>query len=242
MLGTVQDSLLSLIFPQPCQVCSIHVERYSDGPACSTCWARTRFFDGSQMLCERCGAYLGEGAGAATVFCHRCDAHPYRKARALGIYEHALAAAIIALKSRPVLPARLRRLISNALKTSDLINSDVLVPIPLAVQRQKERGFNQAEVIANTIKARSGIPVDAHSLRRNVHTPLHRGGMDQKARELTVKKAFKVARPAFVEGKRILLVDDVLTSGSTAAACSQVLLNAGARQVDVFTIARAVYR
>ena len=242
MLGTFQDSLLSLIFPQPCQVCFGPVERRADGVACSICWDSTRIFDHSEMLCEKCGAFFGESAAPVPVFCHMCDQHRYRTARALGIYEKAMAAVIIELKHRPFIPQHLRARINEFVKKSELVNADILVPVPLAIQRYSERGFNQAETIARVISNFSGLPVDAFSLRRRRHTPLHRGGMDQKARELTVKKAFDVVRPKCVEGKRVVLVDDVLTSGSTASACAAVLLKAGAANVDVFTLARATFR
>ena len=146
------------------------------------------------------------------------------------------------MKSRPFIPGRVREVIRSHAKGTDLFHADVLVPVPLSVQRQKERGFNQAGTMASVISGYTNTPVDEFSLRRKVHTPMHRGGMDQKAREITVKKAFKVVRPKFIEGKRVLLIDDVLTSGSTASACARVLLDAGASQVNVFTLARAVLR
>ena len=242
MLGVLKDSFLSLTFPQPCHICSGHVERQADGVACSACWNSTRLFHHMAMLCDKCGALLGDQASPNPVFCHRCHKHYYSKARALGIYEKALAAAIIEMKHRPFIPFRIRAAVKEYLQDSDLLNTDILIPIPLARQRLSERGFNQAEIIARAISGFSGIPVDAFSLRRKVHTPLHRGGMDQKARELTVKRAFEVARPKCIEGKRLLLIDDVLTSGSTVSACAEMLLKSGAAHAAVFTLARAVFR
>jgi ComF family protein len=194
------------------------------------------------MLCEKCGAYFGDSLTTFPVFCHKCDQHLYSKARALGIYEKALAASILDLKNRPFIPASLQSRIHSFFKTSELAMSDMVIPVPLSAQRLQERGFNQAEFIANSVGKFLDIHVDAFSLRRKVHTPLHRGGMDQKAREVTVEKAFETTRPRFVLGKRILLVDDILTSGSTASACARSLLASGATQVNVFTIARAAYR
>lgn len=241
MLGVIKDSFLSLTCPQPCHICSNHVGRQADGIACSECWSLTRLFKLTEMLCNKCGAFLGEKASSKPVLCHRCDEHQYSKARALGIYEKGLAATIVEMKHRPFIPHRVTECLKKRLENSDL-NADVLIPVPLSAQRMNERGFNQAETIARVIQRFSGIPVDAFSLRRRVHTPFHRGGMDQRARELTVKKAFEVTRPKFIEGKRVMLVDDVLTSGSTASACAGALLRSGAVNVDVFTMARAVFR
>jgi ComF family protein len=240
MLGTIQNSLLSLIFPQSCQICSGIVESAVDGVACNACWGSTRMFDRSEMLCAKCGAYFGEKAAPVAVFCHQCDDHHYDKAIALGVYEKALAAVIVNLKRTPVLPGRLSKYIRPAAFASELPIVDVVVPVPLSVQRRKERGFNQAEIIAAAIGRTLSIDVDANSLKRTTHTPLHRGGMDQKARDLSVRKAFDVVRPKLIAGKRLLLVDDVLTSGSTVSYCSRALKKHGASAVTVFTLARAV--
>ena len=174
------------------------------------------------MLCDKCGAYLGERAAPIAVFCRRCDDHHYDKARAASVYENGSAAAIIDLKRSPSLSRRLHTLISSALGSGFGNAADLIVPIPLSARRRIERGFNQAEIIAGSMARSIGISVDAHSLTRKVHTPIHRMGMDQKARELTVKNAFEVVRPRLIAGKNILLVDDVLTSGATASACATV--------------------
>ena len=241
MIETVHNSLLSLIYPQDCRVCGLHVEDHSDGVACAVCWDATRSLD-NLMLCDKCGAYLGERAAPIPVFCRRCDDHHYDKARAASVYENGLAAAIIDLKRSPSLSRRLQRLLSSALGSGFGNAADLIVPIPLSARRRIERGFNQAEIIAGAVAHSIGISVDAHSLTRKVHTPIHRMGMDQKARELTVKNAFEVVRPRLIAGKNILLVDDVLTSGATASACAKVLKKNGAAKVNVFTLARAVMR
>ena len=108
MLKALRDPLLSLIYPQECRVCSRSVESRDDGVACSECWAATRIFTGIEMLCERCGAFLGEKAGPAAVYCRRCDGQFYEKAVAIGVYENALAATIQALKSSPLIAPRQR--------------------------------------------------------------------------------------------------------------------------------------
>ncbi len=228
MLKALQNSLLSLIYPQECRVCSGSVESRDDGVACHTCWDATRIFSGSEMLCDKCGAFFGDEAAPAAVFCHKCDDHNYDNATAAGVYEKALAASIINLKSVPVLAARLKLAITNAALKADVANADLIVPIPLSKQRRQERGFNQAEMIATEIAGVSGIPV------------IHRMGMDQKARELTVKNAFEIVRPKLIDGKNIMLVDDVFTSGATASHCAKILKKNGAGTVNVFTLARAV--
>lgn len=242
MLGTIQDSLLSLIFPQKCHVCSGQVDHRADGVACSECWNSTRIFDRSEMLCGKCGALFGDIAAAHSVYCHQCDNQAYDKAAALGVYEKGLAATVIDLKKRPFLPLRIQGAIREFVEASRMFDKGIIVPVPLSKRRKKERGFNQAEVIARFVGLASALPVDSASIARKVHTPLHRIGMDKKARELTVKKAFDVVRPRLISEKHIILVDDVFTSGSTASACAQVLKKNGANSVSIFTLARAVLR
>ena len=240
MFKALQNSLFSLVYPQECTACSRQVENIYDGVACSECWSATRIFSGNEMLCNKCGAFFGNEAAPVPVFCRKCDDHHYDKAAALGVYENALSASIINLKSSPVLPARIKKLIPAVITRSDFGSTDVIVPIPLSKQRRLERGFNQAEIIASHISRITGIPIDTASLARNLHTPKHRVAMDNRARELTVKNAFEVVRPKLIAGRNILLVDDVFTSGATASNCARVLKKNGAGKVNIFTLARAV--
>lgn len=241
VLRAVADSLLSLALPQTCRVCNGLVEHHSDGVACEACWSSTKLFSGNEMLCHRCGAFFSDERAAVPVYCRKCDDHRYDHAFSAGVYEKALSGSILALKEIPSISARLARTIEAAIDIHAL-STDIVIPAPLSKARRLERGFNQAELIAGLIGKALKTPVDAQSLSRSRHTPIHRIGMDQRARELTVERAFEVTRPRLISGKKILLVDDVLTSGSTASACAKVLKKNGAAEVNVFTIARAVMR
>src|SRR6476661_3268763 len=113
MLRAISDSLLSLAFPQECRVCSGPVARSSDGVACDGCWTETKLFSGNEMLCNKCGAFFSDAAAPVAVYCHKCDDHAYDRAFALGVYEKALSASILHLKSTPDVPARLKTLINE---------------------------------------------------------------------------------------------------------------------------------
>src|SRR3982751_6922991 len=130
MLDAIQNSFFSLIYPQVCRVCSSHVESHKDGGACGDCWAATRTFDGREMLCEKCGAFLGDKAAPIPVYCRKCDNHHFDKAIAAGIYEKALAAAIVDLKRVPSLPHRLKMIINAASGRIEPGGIDLIVPIP----------------------------------------------------------------------------------------------------------------
>ena len=240
MFKAVQNSLLSVIYPHECRVCGRQADSPDTGAACEACWTSTRIFTGSEMLCDKCGAFFGEEAAPVPVFCHKCDDHYYDKAMAVGVYEKGLAAAIVHLKTSPNLSKSVTSAAEATLRRIDHSNVDLIIPIPLSKLRTIERGFNQADIIAAVVARTTGISVDRSSLGRNAHTPIHRAGMDQKARELSVKNAFEVLRPNLIAGKNVLLVDDVFTSGATSSYCAKVLKRNGSGRVDVFTLARAV--
>jgi competence protein ComFC len=234
------DSLLSVIYPQSCHLCACSVEKHSDGVVCFECWRQTRIFDGSEALCDKCSAYLSEEKRFdGAVFCRRCDDYHFDRARAAGIYEGALYASIIDLKVRPFIPQRLEELIYTAFLASPFVKTTRIVPVPLSLRRQKERGFNQAAVIAKSLGKKINVSVDELSLARKLHTERHRAGMDRKARQETVKNAFEIKRPRLIRGENILLVDDIFTSGATVSNCAKTLKKAGAVEVNVLTIARA---
>jgi ComF family protein len=113
---------------------------------------------------------------------------------------------------------------------------DAVVPVPLHWRRQWQRGFNQSELLARAIARRSGIPV-VRALRR-VRPTLTQAGLSNTDRRRNVAAAFRCRGARRVEGRRILLIDDVMTTGATAAACALALKRAGARKVALLTVAR----
>ncbi len=239
MLTKVLDSLLTVLYPQACQNCGASVENFEYGAACQTCWRKTRIFQGTETVCHKCSKFLSEKETDLRTFCHQCDTHFYEQARAAGLYENALQTSVLNLKREPFICKNLRKVFVSAFEKSDFQDADLIVPIPLSKKRLLERGFNQAAILAKILSDETKIKLDEQSLIRKIHTPMHRAGMDTKARELTVKNAFEITRPNLIKGKKILLVDDVFTSGATASACAKVLKKAGAEKVYVLTLARA---
>jgi ComF family protein len=237
------DAALSLVYPQACAACGVRsVEARADAPACATCWRATRVFTGGETLCWKCGAPApgevpeGERGG---VRCRRCEAEGFTAARACGLYEGALRAAVLALKREPFVSERLAGLLAAALGRAPLDSATLVVPVPLHAERERERGFNQAAALARALSARAGLRLDEWSLVRVAGSARRRAGMDARGRRETVAGAFEVARPRLIRGERVLLVDDVFTTGATASACAAALRAAGAREVYVLTVARA---
>jgi ComF family protein len=240
MLRKIYDSLLTVVYPQACHVCQNSVEKSSDGVACESCWKKTRIFCGAETLCGKCGAFLREKSSDFAAFCHACDEHAYDAARAVGVYEHALSASILHLKNEPFVARTLRALFIDAFENSAFGDAGLIVPVPLSKKRFLERGFNQAAVLARILAEHAAVDLDQTSLARTAHTPMHRAAMDRKAREMSVKNAFEVKRPKLIEGRNVLLVDDVFTSGATVSSCAEALKKKGAARVYVLTPARAV--
>ena len=243
-LDALCDAALALLYPQACAVCAAAgIEARADAPACEACWDQTRIFSEADRLCWKCGTpAIGVSAEEqkAPVRCHLCDTGQFTAARACGVYEGALRASVLALKNEPHVGARLARLLGEAQRRPPLDTATRIIPVPLHPQRQLVRGFNQAQLLARALAAQSRLALDEWSLVRVSHTEHHRAGMDARARRESVDTAFAVARPRLIEGERILLVDDVYTTGATVSSCAGALRTAGAAEVFVLTVARAL--
>lgn len=239
MLSGLYDSLLAVAYPQACQICEQSVENSIDGVACRQCWEKTRIFSGAETLCAKCGRFLHENPTNFQTFCHQCDEQFYDAASAVGIYEFALSASVLNLKREPFAAKKLKQLFVSRFENSAFQDAAKIIPVPLSKKRLLERGFNQAEVLAEILAKQTSARLDKETLIRQIHTPMHRATMDKKAREKSVQNAFEVKRPKLVEGENILLVDDVFTSGATVSNCAKVLKEKGAGKVYVLTVARA---
>ena len=237
------DAFLTLLYPQTCVICQQSVERRTFGVACEECWQSTLLFTGDETICWKCGAPLAgsvDNSRHGEVCCHRCDNHAFTAARACGLYEKALRETVLNLKRQPYIPQTVSRLLLNTALRAPLNESTSIVPVPLHPKRLQMRGFNQASVIAHTLSTSLRLPVNEVTLIRTSNTEKYRAGLDAKGRSDTVQDAFAVVHSRLIVGEKILLVDDVFTTGATASACSYVLLSAGAETVNVLTIARTM--
>ena len=241
--SSIYDAALTLLYPQACTVCGSSVEHRADGVACATCWEETRTFGRDALMCWKCGTPAPGKVPddkRQTVRCHRCDSEHFTAARACGAYEGALRASVLSLKSEPYVPTRLAHLIFETQQLEPLSSATRIMSVPLHSDRLRERGFNQAAILGRALAGLANLPLDESSLVRTAHTERHRAGMDARGRRESVEKAFEVRYPRMVQGERILLIDDVFTSGATVSACANVLIAAGAQSVYVLTIARAI--
>ena len=242
LLTRVYDALLTVAYPQACRVCGGGVEQRRFGVVCKGCWEATRIFTGAETICWKCGA-PSPGLEIPVelkpnVRCHRCDSQTFTAARAIGPYEHGLRASVLEFKRRPHLAPFLIRLLNDVAQRTPLNEATRIIPVPLHKNRARERGFNQAAVIAAALAKRMQLPLDETSLVRSSGSEKYRAGLDRKGRRDTVAGAFAVRHPRLVKNENVLLIDDVFTTGATVDACSEVLVASGARNVYVLTIAR----
>ena len=247
LLTRLYDALLTVAYPQACRVCGGSVEERRLGVACRACWDKTRVFTGAETICWKCGAPSPSKRQSEDKIddnineqarCRRCDSQSFTAARAVGVYEHGLRESVLSLKRRPHISTFLINLLLGAAQREPLNNATLIIPVPLHENRQRERGFNQASVIAEALANTLRLPVEQATLWRPRASEKYRAGLDPKGRRDTVAGVFEVRHPKLVEGESILLVDDVFTTGATVNSCAEALLASGACKVVVLTIAR----
>jgi ComF family protein len=236
----LSDGLVSLAYPQACVICGGSVEQRRFGVACERCWSGAPILTGRETLCWKCGVPVPAEVApdfCAEVRCRRCDSQSFTAARAVGLYEGALRESVLQLKRRAYVPEHIEGLLVVAAKREPLNVCTRIVPVPLHEERLRARGFNQASIIAQVLAKSLRLPVDEVSLVRLYGSEKYRAGLDAKGRLDTVAGAFAVPNPRLVAGESILLVDDVFTTGATVSACAGALIQAGAENVFVLTLA-----
>lgn len=238
----ILTGIADLVFPPRCITCDDLLERHDSLPFCPSCLDGIHFI--RSPLCPRCGVPFPV-TEAEDHLCGDCltAERPYTVARSVGRYEETLLTAIHRFKyrGRTGIGEILGGIMADfAGGIWDMAAFERIVPVPLHRRRLRERGFNQSVILARKISKRFDIPLDFTSLRREVFTP-PQVGLGREARPANVHGAFAVKYPERIAGRRILLVDDVYTTGSTLAECARVLIRAQAEAVAVLTLARAVH-
>jgi len=233
------DAALDLVFPASCPVCEAPLGAGRRDPLCGHCW--TTIPRVTPPWCDHCGLAFPTFGPAATLaaLCQPCAAEPpaFAWARSAAHYDGPVRTALHAFKfgGRRTLARPLAELIVETLDAHLPRDVDVLVPVPLAPAREKERGFNQAALLAERLGERLRVPArDSWLSRTRATAPQTELGAAE--RRANVRGAFRAVATA--RGRHAVVVDDVLTTGATAAECARALLAAGARRVGVITVAR----
>jgi len=235
LAGMALDSALPPLCPGCRELVADH------GGLCAACWSRISFI--SRPYCERLGIPFAFDPGPGVLSLEAiADPPAYGRARAAVRYDDVARDLVHAFKygDRTDLAPRLGGWIAQA-GAELLADADALVPVPLHWRRQWARRFNQAAALARTVSEISGVPVIDDALGR-IRATRQQVGLTQAERAANIQGAFAVspAGKAAIRGKRLILVDDVLTSGATVDTCARVLLRSGALNVDVLVFARVV--
>jgi ComF family protein len=229
---------LDLLFPPLCLSCREPVG--SEGGFCAGCWGLLTFLDGP--ACERCGTPFPADPGAGAV-CAACLARPpaFSRARAILAYDEESRGPILALKHADrleLVPGFARWLARIGRPLLD--GCDLIVPVPLHRSRLWQRRYNQSAELARRLARLEQRDFDGLALVRRRRTDSQGAMPSARARRKNVLSAFQVPEPARVKGRKVLLVDDVITTGATVEACARTLSRAGAADIAVLALARVV--
>jgi ComF family protein len=246
ILKSAIDSLASVLFPAPCAICSQTLTTASRIPVCAQCLDELERI--SDPICACCGRPLvaapSQKAATAVVElrCRLCrtDFYGFDRARSFAVYNRALSEVILLLKYERVTSIAGwfgERLAQLALEPGPGWHADVVVPVPLHRDRRRERGYNQAELIAKPVARRLNVRLDANLLIRTKPRPPQLV-LSRAEHWNSVRGAYATREGMKIDNLRILLVDDVLTTGATLDACSRALKKAGASAVFGLTVGR----
>jgi len=232
--------ILDFILPASCSYCRSPLKDSGIPHFCYSCWSDFSPLQGP--VCPSCGMPFGSPEALTDSPEHEClncrrEPPHYDQALAAGLFEGPLREAIHVYKYRPLrsLGTHLSRWMAERVRLT--VPLDMAMPVPLHKKRLRQRGFNQALLLAHGVSGRFMVPLNYDNLVRSRFT---RPQVELSGRERAenVRGAFDLVRPEQISEKRILLIDDVFTTGATMNECAKVLKEAGARSVTVLTLAR----
>jgi ComF family protein len=237
---SIREIILQFFLPLQCPCCEKFLEEGEKG-FCKSCLSEIQWI--SPPFCSICGTPFP----SREIECHPCGDCMVKKryfttARALGSYEGSLKRAIHQWKyegKNILTPSFGKWMIEGFYKYWDTSFFDLLIPVPLHKKRLKERGFNQALLLVKELSRATGIPYKKRILFKKKQS-IPQVDLNLVEREKSIRGSFDINRKEEIKGKRILLIDDVYTTGATVNECSKVLISAGAKRVDVLTLAHTI--
>lgn len=232
--------MFDILFPTySCLVCRTEINKSKHGFICDACEKK---LPRHEKICDKCGSEVS----AYAFVCDRCQNHVknaktdwyFDKARSAFSYEKPVIELVLRLKynAEGDIAKFAAPMLADAVVKYNIV-ADLIIPVPLAPKRFKERGYNQSELIATKLSKITGIPVNNNFLVRVKHTEAQKK-MTPKERQENLHDAFEIRPPySAVKGKRILLIDDVLTTGITVNECARMIRHAHPESIEVLTVA-----
>ncbi len=236
LFGSCLKDLLDFVYPPCCGLCGLEINR-NQRVVCDACWRSLTAI--GPPFCLVCGLPIS----AQGSLCAACETrqHAFSFARSYGLFDDVLQKIIHLFKygKRWSLAGPLASLMAETMRADSRFSSmHNLMPVPLHPAKRRARGRNQSDLLATELSEMMGMPLLRGTLMRRVNTP-PQSRLSLGKRLANVQDAFQVRHAHQVRQRGIVLVDDVLTTGSTTDACASVLLAAGAEEIAVITLARA---
>lgn len=237
MLKHLVESVLSLVFPAPCEICGAARTSLGTPGVCEKCFTEIRLIEPPH--CARCGRTLKTSSGR----CGECGSESFHFDRAFACtwYDGPIQKLLHLYKFgrrkslRRFLTALMRQFIEHHVNPADF---DAVIAVPLDRARKNSRGFNQSELLSKTLAGAFKKKHLHHSVLRRRRAPTPQSSLTKAGRRENVRDAFSVRKTGAVQSQKLLLVDDILTTGQTASECARALKQAGARSVTVLAFAR----
>ncbi|NLW51502.1 MAG: ComF family protein [Candidatus Brocadiaceae bacterium] len=232
---------LDWFYPRHCCHCGLPLAEFDARTLCADCTADLRALRITGTVCDVCGVPLsGDPAAGSLCIACRAEARHFDRARGFVLYAEPIRSVIHSFKfggSYFLGPRVLRFMLERGWYPDGLEPADAVMPIPLHPRRRRERGYDQALLLARVLARRLDLPLQAGTLIRTRYTS-QQARLAPRQRWDNVRGAFRVRSRAEVAGRRLMLVDDVLTTATTARECARVLKRHGAAHVQVVTLAR----
>jgi len=229
------QALVDLCFPPSCLNCTLSLQ-HSSILFCDSCISKIKFIN--EPYCPCCGILFPSGENHLCAICLK-KRWNFTRARSVMVYNDTAAKAILGLKfgGRKAALQTFQKFKEQCGPCRDMVVPDCIIPVPLHSNRLRQRGFNQSLLLAMAFYPAEKKKIKKTALNRCRDT-VSQTGLDGLSRRKNMRDAFVVKRPEEVYGKKIVLVDDVFTTGSTVNECARALKQAGAARVDVLTLAR----
>ena len=236
LLRDIFETAVTFLYPAECRVCEVFLEVTSIPYICANCWRDIQFLE--PPWCDICGTPDVDGR------CDECATSPprYGKLRSIAFYQTTLQQAIHLFKfeKKQIFAQHLVQLIKAHIPTDcPVAKYDFILPVPIHKKRLRERGFNQATLLAKGIAQVEGVPILTDMLVRHRHT-VAQSSLGMEARQQNIIGAFEIRNPHVIHNKRILIIDDVFTTGATVREVVNELWKADPSEVDVLTLARTL--
>lgn len=236
LLRDMYETAITFLYPAECRVCKEFLGTTSIPYICNNCWQDIHFLE--PPWCDICGTPGVDG------LCDECAMTPprYGKLRSIAFYQTTLQQAIhfFKFKKKKVFAQHLIQLINTHIPLDcSIAEYDFILPVPIHKKRLRERGFNQATLLANGIAKAGRVSVLRNTLVRKRHT-VAQSSLDREARQQNIVGAFEIRNPDIIRDKRLLIFDDVFTTGATIREIVNELWTADPAEVDVLTLARTL--